>query len=191
MRCALVVCALWSVGARAQAVELWPYPSSIVPPSAWTGNASLSPGFTISSSSTPLPDPLPAAVERYYDALFFAGAPTLPAGASITALTVTVAAEVPLTLGVDESYELTMPAGGVATLVAPTQWGALRGLETFSQVRVVRGAAVGRGLRAAAGWPAQHCHAPDGCKMLALKLLSHAVALFARFVAAESLWGHP
>uniref|UniRef100_A0A0D6QY62 beta-N-acetylhexosaminidase n=1 Tax=Araucaria cunninghamii TaxID=56994 RepID=A0A0D6QY62_ARACU len=36
--------------------------------------------------------------------------------------------------GVDESYTLTIPAGGEANLTARTAWGAMRGLETFSQL---------------------------------------------------------
>jgi hypothetical protein len=40
-----------------------------------------------------------------------------------------------LQLGMDESYTLRIPSGGTqATLTAPTVWGALRGLETFSQL---------------------------------------------------------
>ena len=34
----------------------------------------------------------------------------------------------------DESYTLAIPTHGNATLRAPTVWGALRGLETFSQL---------------------------------------------------------
>jgi len=47
---------------------------------------------------------------------------------------VNVAASAPLTLGVCENYTLSVPSGGVAILTAPTQWGALRGLESFSQL---------------------------------------------------------
>jgi len=38
--------------------------------------------------------------------------------------------------GMDESYELTVPSDGdsAATITAKTQWGVLRGLETFSQL---------------------------------------------------------
>ena len=39
-----------------------------------------------------------------------------------------------LGLGTDESYELSIPASGGATLSAPTVYGALRGMETFSQL---------------------------------------------------------
>ncbi|CAM8889063.1 unnamed protein product [Rhodiola kirilowii] len=41
----------------------------------------------------------------------------------------------PLSHGVDESYSLRIPTtGGVANLTAATPWGAMRGLETFSQL---------------------------------------------------------
>jgi hexosaminidase len=51
-------------------------------------------------------------------------------------LTVTVSdPAAPLQHGVDESYALEVPAtGGAATLTAATAWGAMRGLETFSQL---------------------------------------------------------
>ncbi|MCL7048838.1 hypothetical protein MKW94_026453 [Papaver nudicaule] len=40
----------------------------------------------------------------------------------------------PLQHGLDESYILTIPIIGSANLTAPTAWGAMRGLETFSQL---------------------------------------------------------
>jgi hexosaminidase len=53
-------------------------------------------------------------------------------------LTVTVTVSdpaAPLQHGVDESYALEVPATiGAATLTAATAWGAMRGLETFSQL---------------------------------------------------------
>ncbi|KAJ7949064.1 Beta-hexosaminidase [Quillaja saponaria] len=41
---------------------------------------------------------------------------------------------IPLQHGVDESYTLTIPISGAANLTAQTIWGAMRGLETFSQL---------------------------------------------------------
>jgi hypothetical protein len=52
-------------------------------------------------------------------------------------------ADTPLGLEMDESYTLTIQAPR-ATLTAPSVWGALRGLETFSQL--VESAATGGGL---------------------------------------------
>lgn len=53
----------------------------------------------------------------------------------LRSLRVSFDAEVDLQLGVDESYEITVPAaGGTAQLTAPTEVGVLRGLETFSQL---------------------------------------------------------
>ncbi|CAI9764645.1 unnamed protein product [Fraxinus pennsylvanica] len=54
----------------------------------------------------------------------------------LTALIITVAdVASPLTHGVNESYTLSIPSSGVnAILTAQTVWGAMRGLETFSQL---------------------------------------------------------
>lgn len=50
----------------------------------------------------------------------------------------TDALEVYPTLGMDESYMLSL-ASPVSTLTAPTVWGAVRGLETFSQLLQMNG----------------------------------------------------
>ena len=53
----------------------------------------------------------------------------------LTDLEVTVSnTSMELSLGTDESYELSIPASGSATLSSQTVYGALRGLETFSQL---------------------------------------------------------
>jgi hexosaminidase len=59
---------------------------------------------------------------------------------------VSVGADAQLSPAVNESYALTVPADGrPAQLTAPTQWGALRGLETFLQLVVWEGPDVGGG----------------------------------------------
>ena len=57
-----------------------------------------------------------------------------PNSSTLNVLTVTVdSSDDTLRLGVDEGYTLDITAGG-ATLHAQTVWGALRGLETMSQL---------------------------------------------------------
>ena len=114
-----------------------------------TGNTPvvLPPSFTIACSGL-CPDPLPAAFVRYATIIFGAGPPTPPPPSSprddaitLPSLVVTVARDTPLKLSVDdEAYELRVPADGkVALLTAATQWGALRGLESFAQLCVWQG----------------------------------------------------
>ena len=55
-------------------------------------------------------------------------------GATLKTVTVTLAAAVPLQLDVNESYSLTVNSTHAA-VTAPTQWGAMHGLETFFQLR--------------------------------------------------------
>ena len=57
-----------------------------------------------------------------------------PAGAMATINVQVADVNVPLTIGVDESYTLTLPADGSAgTLTAATIYGAMMGLQTLSQ----------------------------------------------------------
>lgn len=99
-----------------------------------TQSSMISPSFKITCVDE-CPDPLPAAIARYANIISFAGAPMSQSNVpQITELVVTAFTSVKLGLGMDESYELDVPAKGQATLTATTQWGALRGLESFSQL---------------------------------------------------------
>ena len=57
-------------------------------------------------------------------------------GATLKTVTVAVIEAVPLQLGVNESYSLTVNSTH-ASVVAPTQWGALYGLESFFQLLLI------------------------------------------------------
>lgn len=127
---AAVAAALASV----QANDAWPMPSTFIQGSSTTY---VDPSFRIAcaTASPACPDPLTAAFARYQNMIFWAGQPVASTGANkITGLQVLVGSEANLSLGVDESYNLTVPVSGIAQIAANTQWGALRGLETFSQL---------------------------------------------------------
>lgn len=145
------------------ALPVWPLPASASFPSGAPGAACLTPFFSIfCAAGAPCPDPLASAFDRYSGFLSFAGAPVpLAAGApAVTALTVRVGQVAPLALRVSENYTLSVPSGvgndTVAVLTADTQWGALRGLETFSQLFIWSGRGVPvscKGLRTRAARP--------------------------------------
>ncbi|GFZ02702.1 beta-hexosaminidase 2 [Actinidia rufa] len=108
----------------------WPKPQAIL----------LSKNFTISS---PTHKHLDAAVTRYLrQVLTEHHRPLVPTDANLTnsppIQTLTLAVTdltSPLHHGVNESYTLSIPAAGAsATIAAETPWGAMRGLETFSQL---------------------------------------------------------
>ncbi|PSS24529.1 Beta-hexosaminidase [Actinidia chinensis var. chinensis] len=108
----------------------WPQPQAIL----------LSKNFTISS---PTHKHLDAAVTRYLrQVLTEHHRPLVPPDANLTnsppIQTLTLAVTdltSPLHHGVNESYTLSIPAEGAsATIAAATPWGAMRALETFSQL---------------------------------------------------------
>lgn len=128
--------------------EVWPQPANLT-----TGGTPvmLPPTFSIACAASSLcPDPLTAAFARYL-AIVFAAGPPAPStgrasplrddGATLPSLIVTIDAAAPLSLSVDdEAYSLLVPDdGSPARLRGATQWGALRGLESFAQLVMWQG----------------------------------------------------
>ncbi|KAI3444915.1 hypothetical protein Pfo_001580 [Paulownia fortunei] len=120
----------------------WPHPQAIA----------LSPKFTIFAPGHRYLTP---AVHRYLRQILtehhrpLVTPPlNLTSAPPLTALTITISdAAAPLTHGVNESYSLTIPcAGGGAVLKAETAWGAMRGVETFSQLVYSKPSRVACGL---------------------------------------------
>jgi len=73
------------------------------------------------------------AFSRYQKTIFFAGVPAPDPSAAISSCNVTIQSTVDLALGVDESYSMSVTATS-CDIIAKTQFGALRGLESFSQL---------------------------------------------------------
>jgi hypothetical protein len=123
------------------ASDVWPLPALFE-----RGNESvaLAAGFSLAcDAAQPCPDPLPAALARYAapgGPLFVGGAERRGALGALVVSVARAAALAPLSSVADEAYELDVPdaaaaaAGAPATLRAATQWGALRGLESFAQL---------------------------------------------------------
>jgi hexosaminidase len=111
----------------------------------------VSPSFHIIVASSGNPY-LVSAAERYAKLLFketyrpiVRPAVNVTAGHALETLTLAVSdLAAPLQHGVDESYTLEILPTGGATVTAVTAWGAMRGLETFSQLSWRAG---GRGRR--------------------------------------------
>lgn len=132
--------------------SLWPAPLSL----SFNGDAGATPlaeptafgwNFNASSSScqpaSVLPTVqaaflrLPGVVFPFFNPAAAARRAPPAAASSVTGVVVCVAeaeASTPLALGVDESYTLAVPASGVAEITAPTVYGALHALTTFSQL---------------------------------------------------------
>lgn len=143
-----------AVDANAPQLDVVPYPSDVI---LGDGASFLDPksfDMTVGECAFDC-DILERAMERYMKTIFKPPGSTgtvfrlsifedrinttLPIGPAteIRQLTIktTTKTAVELQLGVDESYELSIPEGSTgAVLTAPTVWGALRGLETFAQI---------------------------------------------------------
>lgn len=122
-------------GAPSGLPNIWPVPRT------YTKGAST---LTVVPSTTffsgkDLPQIVLAAIERYGRLCFshhVSSEPATATGLSGLAISVDSADESFPQLGDDESYQLNVPEGGVATLHAKTVYGVLHGLETFSQMLV-------------------------------------------------------
>ncbi|XP_031488348.1 beta-hexosaminidase 2 [Nymphaea colorata] len=121
-------------------INVWPKPRSI----QWDGRQAvlLSPAFSIFCAQHPYL--LPAAnrylrlIRSEHWRLIRQFPVNLTSSSSLAALNITVSdIDVDLQHGVDESYQLRIPGpgdGDNGSLRAETVWGAMRGLETFSQM---------------------------------------------------------
>jgi len=132
---AVALCCLF-VSENVQAAQVWPHPTSI---SQMVGVAYLDPKtFTITTNSNS--QILQQAITRYLTGglIFPFKAGSLPAGNTPVLKTVTITVQSSnedLQLGVNEAYTLDLTlSGSVGNITAPTIWGAIRALETFSQV---------------------------------------------------------
>lgn len=112
---------------------LWPQPSNFQSGQTRAIVVGGSNFFSVSSGTTP--DILIAAFARYTPMVFPHAASPVP-GNSISGLSISIsnADESHPQLETDESYNLTVPEYGVAKASAVTVYGALRALETFSQL---------------------------------------------------------
>ncbi|KAI3448959.1 hypothetical protein Pfo_005624 [Paulownia fortunei] len=131
-------------------INVWPKPTTL----HWRHPQAipLSPKFTISS---PRHSYLTPAVHRYLRQILtehhrplITPPLNLTSSPPLKTLTITISdSAAPLTHGVNESYTLDIPStGAAAVLTAETAWGAMRGLETFSQLVYSKPARVACGL---------------------------------------------
>lgn len=145
-----------SISAVGSPINIWPKPRSFT----WTTPQAIpfSPSFSIVSPSHPYLTP---AVNRYLRQIQAAQYNPLVVPAinftvylPLQTLTITVSdLAATLSHGVNESYTLTVPSNSAsATLTAATPWGAMRGLESFSQLVWGNPARVAAGL-VISDWP--------------------------------------
>ncbi|KAF5470890.1 hypothetical protein F2P56_011377 [Juglans regia] len=138
IRLALCLLALFQLSSGS-GVNVWPKPRTF----SWPNPQAtlLSPAFTIAAPNHTF---LSSAVERYLRLVHTEHHfPLVNPSVNLTpsnlpplrTLSIVVSdLKAPLQHGVDESYSLSIPTSGPAKLTANTAWGAMRGLETFSQL---------------------------------------------------------
>jgi len=78
-------------------------------------------------------DAVPEAISRFYDNVFVNGSGSVPSGPTLSTCSLSVAADAPLELGVNESYSLSVSSKG-CFIQSANQWGALHALESLSQL---------------------------------------------------------
>jgi hexosaminidase len=119
-------------------INAWPKPRTFSWPKPQA--TLVSPAFTIAAPNHPH---LSAAVKRYlhlvhtehHSPLVTPSVNLTPFNDPLQTLFIAVSdLAAPLHHGVNESYTLAIPLSGPANLTAETVWGAMRGLETFSQL---------------------------------------------------------
>ncbi|TXG55733.1 hypothetical protein EZV62_017046 [Acer yangbiense] len=132
-----VISQVWVSSAKLSGINVWPQPRLMSWPQPQA--TLISPNFIITSPQHPY---LSSAVNRYLNLIKNEQyRPQVTPSVNITTsplLTLSISVDnlfTPLHHGVDESYTLTIPANvSMANLTAQTVWGAMRGLETFSQL---------------------------------------------------------
>ena len=111
---------------------MWPLPRNVAPTSGGATGA-LGPSFAFKATGA-ASDTLTQAFERYAKLMPSGGAAASGTGTALAGLDVSVSsASLALGIATSEAYNLTV-AFPRATLSADTVYGALRGLETFSQL---------------------------------------------------------
>ena len=147
-------------GATAANAAIWPMPS-VVSSGAIKGIMSPSFQFQCGDDACRGSSVLADAFGRYPGLMFFAGPPIAPSGGAsvVSILTVEAGSVVDLTMGVDESYNISIGADGVGVVSAYTHWGALRGVESFSQLVSWAAPGTSAASQAASAWPGEFCAA--------------------------------
>ncbi|KAL5574530.1 hypothetical protein UlMin_016229 [Ulmus minor] len=136
----ILVISLFTTFVRSKPIDVWPKPRTFLWPKPQA--RLLDPNFSIKSPNHQYLTPAAnryrnLIVNEHYKPLFNLSSVSVTASAPpLQALLIEIFdLNSPLKQGVNESYNLIIPAvGGSASLTAQTVWAAMRGLETFSQL---------------------------------------------------------